>query len=131
MKPGDGNHSDVLSASRMMHANVRTGLGPDAIAEALVDNLHYLQAKLPEHATRNDWYMALAYTVRDRLLDGYIKTANARAGGHVEAEVGARRVGLSALHLHSVALRNASITSATGIGASARPRATHGPAQAS
>jgi starch phosphorylase len=44
------------------------------LAEALVDNLHYMQAKLPQHATRNDWYMALAYTIRDRLLDNYIFT---------------------------------------------------------
>jgi starch phosphorylase len=54
---------------------VRTGTG--AIATALVDNLHYLQAKLPQHATRNDWYMALAYTVRERMLDGYIRTVDA------------------------------------------------------
>ena len=50
-------------------AGIRTGLGAEAIAAALIDNLHYLQAKLPQHATRNDWYMALAYTVRDRMLD--------------------------------------------------------------
>jgi len=56
---------------------IRTGLGADAIAAALIDNLHYLQAKLPQHATRNDWYMALAYTVRDRTLDRYIKTLQA------------------------------------------------------
>ena len=83
MKPGDGNHSDVLAASRM-RANVRTGLGTDAIAEALVDNLQYLQAKLPQYATRNDWYMALAYTVRDRMLDGYIKTVETIASAHVK-----------------------------------------------
>jgi starch phosphorylase len=53
---------------------VRTALTADAIAAALVDNLHYLQAKLPQHATRNDWYMALAYTVRERMLDGYIRS---------------------------------------------------------
>jgi starch phosphorylase len=41
---------------------------------ALVENLYYVQARLPQHATRNDWYMALAYTVRDRLLDHYIST---------------------------------------------------------
>src|SRR5262245_11045899 len=41
----------------------------EAIAEALVDNLRCLQGKRPELATRNDWYVALAYTVRDRLLD--------------------------------------------------------------
>jgi starch phosphorylase len=40
--------------------------------EALVETLHRVQAKLPQHATRNDWYMALAHTVRDRLIDRYI-----------------------------------------------------------
>ena len=52
--------------------NVRTGLGVEAIGQALIDNLHCLQAKTPQHATRNDWYMALAYTVRDHMLDRYI-----------------------------------------------------------
>jgi hypothetical protein len=47
--------------------NIRTDLDTDAIARALIDNLHCLQGKLPQHATRNDWYMALAYTVRDRM----------------------------------------------------------------
>src|ERR1043166_1860907 len=51
---------------------IRTGVGPDAIAKALIDNLHFLQAKVPMGATRNDWYMALAYTIRDRMLDRYI-----------------------------------------------------------
>ena len=59
---------------------IRTGASPEAIAEALIDNLHYLQAKLPQHATRNDWYMALAYTVRDRMLDRYIATVDAIDG---------------------------------------------------
>ena len=59
------------------HEKIRTGLGADAIAEDLIDNLYFLQAKLPLHATRNDWYMALAYTVRDRLLDRYIRTIEA------------------------------------------------------
>jgi len=40
----------------------------------LIDNLRCLQGKLPQHATRNDWYMALAYTVRDRMIDRYINT---------------------------------------------------------
>jgi starch phosphorylase len=54
----------------------RSGAEPAAIATALVENLRCLQAKLPEHATRNDWYMALAYTVRDRMLANYITTVN-------------------------------------------------------
>jgi starch phosphorylase len=34
--------------------NIRTGLEADAIATALIENLHCLQGKLPQHATRND-----------------------------------------------------------------------------
>jgi glycogen phosphorylase len=57
--------------------DVRTGTSAGAIADALHDNLHYLQARAPEYATRLDWYMALAYTVRDRMLDRYIATVEA------------------------------------------------------
>ena len=71
------NLSEAFAGNRQQ--NIRTGLAADAITEALIDNLHYLQAKLPKHATRNDWYMALAFTVRDRMLDRYIKTVEAIA----------------------------------------------------
>ena len=81
-----GKGTDMAS-SRISDQNVRTGLSADAIAEALVDNLRYLQAKLPEHATRNDWYMALAYTVRDRILERYINTVEAISGASSTAKV--------------------------------------------
>ncbi len=64
--------SGTASSRRRHRTGVRTALDPDAIADALIENLHCLQAKRPEYATRNDWYMALAYTVRDRALDRYI-----------------------------------------------------------
>jgi glycogen phosphorylase len=67
--------------------NIRTGLGADAIAKALIDNLHCLQAKLPQHATRNDWYMALAYTVRDRMMDRYIATVESITGTNTAAKL--------------------------------------------
>ena len=54
----------------------RTGLSPEALSRALRDNLYYAQGRLPEIATRHDWYMALAYTVRDRLLERWIKTVH-------------------------------------------------------
>jgi starch phosphorylase len=72
-----GNKSDSASRNQTGHETIRSGLGADAIAEALIDNLHYIQAKLPLNATRNDWYMALAYTVRDRMLARYIRTLEA------------------------------------------------------
>ena len=67
--------------------NIRTGLGADAIVEALINNLHCLQAKLPQHATRNDWYMALAYTIRDRMMDRYIATVASIAETNTAAKV--------------------------------------------
>src|SRR6185369_12149116 len=59
---------------RVFAEKIRTGLQANAITKALIDNLRCLQGKLPQHATRNDWYMALAYTVRDRMIDRYIST---------------------------------------------------------
>jgi len=66
--------------------NIRRGLGADAIVEALIDNLHCLQAKLPRHATSNDWYMALAYTIRDRMMDRYIATVTSLAETNTAAK---------------------------------------------
>jgi starch phosphorylase len=54
----------------------RTGLSPEALVRAIRDNLYYAQGRIPEVATRHDWYMALAYTVRDRLLERWIKTVH-------------------------------------------------------
>ena len=47
-----------------------------AIAESIVEQLRYGQATTPGHATRNDWYMALARIVRDQLMDRYISGVN-------------------------------------------------------
>ena len=55
----------------------RTGLGKAALKRAFLDNLYYVQGKFPALATKHDYYMALAYTVRDRLLRRWISTASA------------------------------------------------------
>ena len=67
-------------------ASVRTGLGADAVAAALIENLHCLQGKPPQHATRNDWYMALAYTVRDRMMERYVATLESIARTNTDAK---------------------------------------------
>src|SRR4030042_2086264 len=54
--------------------NIRTGTSPETLAQAILDNLYYIQGRPPELATKNDWYMALAYTVRDRLLHNWVQT---------------------------------------------------------
>ncbi len=63
------------SAGQVSDDDVRTGLSVASIKRAFSDNLFYCQAKFPEVATRNDYYLALAYTVRDRLLRRWINTA--------------------------------------------------------
>ncbi len=55
----------------------RTALGKEAIKQAFLDNLFYMQGKFPALATKNDYYMALAYAVRDRMLQRWISTAAA------------------------------------------------------
>jgi len=41
---------------------------------AVMDNLYYRGARIPAVATKNDWYLAVAYTVRDRIMNRWIKT---------------------------------------------------------
>jgi starch phosphorylase len=52
----------------------RTGLSITTLRSALADNLFYIQGKFPGSATKNDYYMALAYTIRDRLLQRWLNT---------------------------------------------------------
>nr|WP_265266434.1 glycogen/starch/alpha-glucan phosphorylase [Spirulina subsalsa] len=52
----------------------RTGMSKETLKRAFADNLFYLQGKYQAWATPYDYYMALAYTVRDRLLHRFIKT---------------------------------------------------------
>jgi starch phosphorylase len=52
----------------------RTALGADALAQSFLDNLFFVQGRSLERATVNDLYMALAHTVRDRILERWIST---------------------------------------------------------
>jgi starch phosphorylase len=54
----------------------RIAMTKDALKRAFLDNLYYLQGKFPTLATGNDYYMALAYAVRDRMLQRWISTAS-------------------------------------------------------
>jgi starch phosphorylase len=54
---------------------VRIGLSVEAIKQSFADNLALIQGRFAPIATRNDYYLALAYTVRDRLMAHWIKTA--------------------------------------------------------
>lgn len=61
-------------SSRGEYEPTRTGLSSETLARALRDNLFYVQGRLAEVASLHDWYMALAYTVRDRMLHRWQKT---------------------------------------------------------
>ena len=52
----------------------RTAPGVDALAQSFLDNLFFVQGRSRERATVNDLYMALAHTVRDRLVERWIGT---------------------------------------------------------
>ncbi|ATS17766.1 glycogen phosphorylase [Parathermosynechococcus lividus PCC 6715] len=67
--PPTDDHCDLYIESD------RTGMTVQTLKRAFVDNLHYIQGKDATFATPYDYFMALAYTVRDRLLHRRIKTA--------------------------------------------------------
>jgi starch phosphorylase len=58
----------VKSSTEHECRDIRTGLTSESIAQAFLDHLYYAQGRTTELATRNDLFMALAYTVRDRML---------------------------------------------------------------
>jgi starch phosphorylase len=63
-----------MSRKAPTRGGIRTGLGANELSAAVLDNLAYLQARTPEYATPNDWYMALAHSIRDRLLARWLAT---------------------------------------------------------
>ena len=54
--------------------NIRTGTSTEELAQAILDNLYYIQGRIPANASRNDWYLATAYSVRDRILNRWVDT---------------------------------------------------------
>ncbi len=54
----------------------RTDLSKTALKRGFLDNLYFILGKFPTLATRNDYYLALAYTIRDRMLHRWISTAS-------------------------------------------------------
>ena len=46
----------------------RTGMKVETLKQAILENLRYVVGKDPESATDEDYFLAVAYTVRDRIL---------------------------------------------------------------
>jgi len=55
----------------------RTGHDPESIKSSFLRHVAFTQAKVPGYATERDRYVALALTVRDRLIDRWIATRRA------------------------------------------------------
>jgi glycogen phosphorylase len=64
-----------VEASPSRQQGDRTALDKEALKQAFLDNLHCVQGKFPALATQKDYYLALAYTVRDRMMQRWISTA--------------------------------------------------------
>jgi glycogen phosphorylase len=75
MKPKRSHRRSAVQAAVTAAEDIRSGLEVGTIARAIGDHLAYLQARFPDVATRNDRYMALAYSIRDRMLRRWIATA--------------------------------------------------------
>jgi starch phosphorylase len=81
-----------MNSTSTIHDAARIGTSPAAIKDAFLENLYYTQVKFPAVATLNDRYMALAYTVRARVIrramntfETYYRTA-ARTVCYLSAE---------------------------------------------
>ncbi len=64
--------------STVLHPRLgsRTGMTAESLLQGFADSLFFEQARFPEVATWNDYYLALAHTVRDRLLHRWAHTAH-------------------------------------------------------
>jgi starch phosphorylase len=63
-----------LHSTRGGAMDIRVGYEVEEIRQAFLDNLFYVQARDCRKATLNDRYLALAYTVRDRILARWMKS---------------------------------------------------------
>lgn len=68
--------SDPLPRFGLPYSRRVSDLSVSGIRQSILDHLTYNQGRVPENASRNDWYMALAYSVRDLLVDRWIRTSH-------------------------------------------------------
>ncbi len=70
-------HKPSLQASEAVAEDERTGVDVETLRRAIQDNLFYRCGNVPKLATRSDYYLAVAFTVRDRLMQRWLSTAMA------------------------------------------------------
>src|ERR1700742_3898378 len=54
--------------------STRTGTQSETLRAAILQHLCYVAARLPQHASKYDYFIAAAYTVRDRLIAQWLAT---------------------------------------------------------
>lgn len=68
--------SDLLCTPTIKVEDDRTGMSSETLKRAFLDNLFYIQGIDRNQASNYDYYVALAYTIRDRLLQRFLKTTD-------------------------------------------------------
>ena len=63
----------VTSEAALIVEDDRTGRQVDTLKRAILDNLNYIVARVPQRANTHDYFTAVAYTVRDRIIADWIK----------------------------------------------------------
>ncbi|HVJ09409.1 MAG TPA: glycogen/starch/alpha-glucan phosphorylase [Acidisarcina sp.] len=53
---------------------IRVANSVSALKQCILDNLYFIQGRVPEVATPIDWYMALSFTVRDRMMTEWVES---------------------------------------------------------
>ncbi|MBI2267794.1 MAG: glycogen/starch/alpha-glucan phosphorylase [Armatimonadetes bacterium] len=71
---GKTNQNSRTKRTPIQVEDDRTGLEVETLARAVQDNLYYLLARDEYTATARNWFTALAYSIRDRLVHRWIKT---------------------------------------------------------
>ncbi len=66
--------SGVVQEEILTMEDDRTGMTVETLKKAILENLRYVVGKDPESASDMDYFMAVAYTVRDRILARWLAT---------------------------------------------------------
>lgn len=74
MKDTGKTKTTKSTATKAEYPDIRRETGVEHLKKAIQDHLYFTQARPLPLATRNDWYMAVAYTVRDRMLDDWLSS---------------------------------------------------------
>ena len=67
--------------------SMRAGMSVSDIRLAMIDHLRLSQGRLPKYATNHDWYKALSYVVRDRVLDRCLATVDLLSDTYTTAKL--------------------------------------------